>query len=83
MIKKLSIIVPVFNEEKNISKFLNRLYLVLKKINLDYDNIFVLDPSSDDSEKIIKSEITNNSKIKLIVFFKKIWSTVCNNGRDT
>ena len=32
MIKKLSIIVPVFNEANNISKFLNRLYLVLKKL---------------------------------------------------
>ena len=71
MIKKLSIIVPVFNEANNISKFLNRLYLVLKKINSDYEIIFVLDPSSDDSEKIIKSEITNNSKIKLIVFSRR------------
>ena len=51
MIKKLSIIVPVFNEANNISKFLNRLYLVLKKINLDYEIIFVLDPSSDNTEK--------------------------------
>ncbi len=71
MIKKLSIIVPVFNEANNISKFLNRLYLVLKKINLDYEIIFVLDPSSDDSEKIIKSEIKTNSKIKLIVFSRR------------
>jgi len=63
--------VPVFNEANNISKFLNRLYLVLKKINLDYEIIFVLDPSSDDSEKIIKSEIINNSKIKLIVFSRR------------
>ena len=71
MMKKLSIIVPVFNEANNISKFLNNLYLVLKKINLDYEIIFVLDPSSDDSEKIIKSEIINNSKIKLIVFSRR------------
>ena len=53
---------PVFNEANNISKFLNRLYLVLKKINLDYEIIFVLDPSSDDSEKIIKSEIKTIQK---------------------
>ena len=42
-----------------------------KKINSDYEIIFVLDPSSDDSEKIIKSEIESNSKIKLIVFSRR------------
>ena len=71
MLKKLSIIVPVFNEAKNITNFLSRLCLVLKKINSDYEIIFVLDPSSDDSEKIIKSEIESNSKIKLIVFSRR------------
>ena len=45
MEKKLSVVVPVFNEEKNIEVFLNRLLKTLSKINLDYEIIFILDPS--------------------------------------
>ena len=40
----ISVIVPVYNEEQNIKKFLERLIPVLKKINKDYEIIFVLDP---------------------------------------
>ena len=44
MINKLSIIVPVYNEEKNITEFLNRLLATLKKINVDYEIIFFTRP---------------------------------------
>ena len=40
MTLKLSIVVPVYNEEKNINEFLNRLVLTLDKINEDYEVIF-------------------------------------------
>ena len=43
MFKKLSIIVPVYNEEKNVDNFLERTTNIVKKINLDYEIIFVLD----------------------------------------
>ena len=49
--KKISIVTPVYNEESNIKSFLDRLLLTLKKINTDYEIIFFLDPSSDNTEK--------------------------------
>ena len=68
---KLSIVVPVFNEEKNIKMFLNRLIPTLKKITENYEIIFALDPSNDDTEKIILDQIKLNNKIKLIVFSRR------------
>ena len=71
MINKLSIIVPVYNEEKNIPEFLNRLLATLKKINIDYEIIFLLDPSTDNTEELIINETKKNNKIKLIVFSRR------------
>ena len=66
MIKKISIVTPVYNEESNIENFLNRLILILKKIDTDYEIVFVLDPSTDDTEKALLKFIKNDRKIKLI-----------------
>ncbi len=71
MTTKLSILVPVYNEEKNIKNFLSRVISVLKKIGTDYEIIFLMDPSTDDTEKIIINETKQNDKIKLIVFSRR------------
>lgn len=62
----LSVIVPIYNESENITNFLKRLIPVLEKINTKYEVIFVLDPSTDDSEEIILNRLKDNSDIKLI-----------------
>lgn len=61
----LSIVVPVYNEEKNILSFLERIIKILSKFN-NYEIIFCLDPSSDNTESIIKNAINYNNNIKLI-----------------
>ena len=61
----LSVIVPVYNECENINSFLERLIPVIERINIKYEVIFVLDPSSDNSEEIILENIKNNINIKL------------------
>ena len=71
MINKISIIVPVYNEESNIRSFLSRLVTTLNKIKSSYEILFILDPSSDETEKKIIEEIKNNNKIKLIVFSRR------------
>ena len=71
MEKKISVIVPVYNEEKNIEPFLNRTKNVLEKMDQDYEIIFVLDPSSDDSENVIAKNLKLNKKIKLIVLSRR------------
>mgnify|MGYP001315311104 FL=1 len=67
----LSIIVPVYNESENINPFTDRVLLVLNKINVKYEIIFVLDPSEDDTENKILELIKKNPNIKLIKFSRR------------
>lgn len=62
----LSIVIPVYKEERNILPFLNRLIPVLDKITDNSEIIFVLDPSPDQTERIIMDSSRLNSNIKLI-----------------
>ena len=71
MLKKISIVVPVFNEEKNIKTFLKRIIETISKIELDYEIIFVLDPSDDNTENEIVESISKNKNIKLIVLSRR------------
>ena len=56
---EISIVVPVRNEEENIKPFLQKAENVMDKIGKAYEIIFALDPSSDNTEKIILGEIVN------------------------
>lgn len=67
----LSIIVPVYKEEKNIQPFLKRAQAALVKLDLTYEIIFCLDPSPDRTEEVIRQEINQNPAIKLIVFSRR------------
>ena len=67
----LSVVVPVFKEEANINPFLERLIPVLDEINLEYEVIFSMDPSSDGTEKIIIAHLEQNSRIKLLKFSRR------------
>ena len=67
----LSAVVPIFNESENIKIFLDRLLPILEKIKSEYEVIFVLDPSEDNSEQIIINIIKENPKIKLIKFSRR------------
>jgi polyisoprenyl-phosphate glycosyltransferase len=62
----LSIIIPVFNEEKNINPLLDRLLPVVKPY--DCEIIFVSDGSKDKTEEEIVKNAKKNKAIKLISF---------------
>ena len=64
----LSVVIPVFNEEKNIDPFFKRLLPIIQKYN--YEIIFVDDGSNDDTSKEIKIQAKNNNCIKLITFLR-------------
>ena len=68
---KISVVVPVYNEEKNIKTFLERTVATINKIKIDYEILFIADPCEDRTEKIIKEHIAENSKIKLIVLSRR------------
>jgi hypothetical protein len=46
---ELSVVIPVFNEEENITVLHSRLTAVLEDTHIDYEVIFVDDGSNDDS----------------------------------
>ena len=68
---QLSIIVPVYKEEKNIPEFLRRLQPVLAAVTTDYELIFALDPSPDRSEQVILEHRAADERIKLLKFSRR------------
>ena len=70
--KKLSFIIPVFNEANNIPIFLSSLKKIMLKCIYEYEVIFCLDPSSDNSEKIILRSREKDHRIKLITFSRRV-----------
>ena len=68
---KISVIVPVYKEAKNIDPFLNRIEPILEKISPCYEILFCLDPSPDNTEAVVAHAIERNPRIKLIVFSRR------------
>ena len=66
MLKSISIVIPVFNEQKNIINVYKNLIKALKITNtINYEIIFVEDGSVDNSLQIIKKIKNKNKKIKV------------------
>ncbi len=64
----LSIIVPVYNEEKVLNLFHQKLIDVLQSLNITYEIIYVNDGSSDHTEAIILALKSQQSEIAYIKF---------------
>ena len=67
----ISIVTPIYNEEKNITPFLDRIVPVLEKMQIKYEIIFVMDVSEDDTERVVLNHIEKNNNIKLIVMSRR------------
>jgi polyisoprenyl-phosphate glycosyltransferase len=68
---ELSVVVPVYKEERNIQPFLQRMEAALKCLGKTYEIVFCLDPSPDRTEDVIMQEIDRNPNIKLLVFSRR------------
>lgn len=66
----LSVVVPVYKEERSIRPFLHRVEPVLERLG-SYEIIFCLDPSSDRTEEVIRNEAERNPRIGLLVFSRR------------
>lgn len=71
----LSIIIPMFNEEKNISLLYNSLKRVLNKLKKSYEIIFVDDGSIDNSFNILEKIQKKDKTIHIIKFRKNFGQT--------
>jgi polyisoprenyl-phosphate glycosyltransferase len=64
--KKISILIPCFNEALNINKIISEIDLIFKSLNYKFEIIFIDDGSSDNSVEIIKFESNQNLFVKFI-----------------
>ena len=62
----LSVIVPVFNEERGITALLTRLVPVLEATRAEFEIIFVDDGSSDETLAVLRSTHERDPRVKAI-----------------
>ena len=67
----LSIVVPVYKEEKNVPEFLRRLRAILASVTENYEIIFSLDPSPDRTEEVILEHRAADPRVKLLRFSRR------------
>lgn len=65
---KISIVVPIFNEEGNIDILYTKLRETLLKIDKNYEIVFVNDGSIDNSYTLLKKIAKKEKKVKIISF---------------
>lgn len=76
---KISYVIPVYNEEKELGEFYNLLMNTINAVNYDYEIIFVDDGSNDKSPEILK-DLSSNPKVKVVTLsrnFGQQSSLVC------
>ncbi|RUM42456.1 MAG: glycosyltransferase [Desulfurobacterium sp.] len=74
-VKKISIVIPVYNEEENVPILYDKLREVLEKIPYDYEIIFVDDGSIDRTREIVEKIASKDKKVKVIEFARNFGQT--------
>lgn len=67
MSKKISIITPTFNEEKNIEKLCSEISKEMSKLDYDYEHIVIDNHSNDGTISILKKIAAKDNKVKVII----------------
>jgi len=77
----LSIVIPVFNEEKNLKPLYKKIKAVIDKSLTrtvpaqEYEIIFINDGSADKSEKILKEIAKKDKKVRVVSFVRNFGQT--------
>lgn len=69
---RLSVVVPVYNEEDNIGPLVERLTAILDDLVGDHEIIFALDPCTDATEERILALHERDPRVKLITFARRV-----------
>ena len=67
----LSVVVPVYNEEQTLPRFLATIRPVLSAVTEDYEVIFIADPCTDNTVELIRAEHERDPRIKLLLFSRR------------
>lgn len=66
---KISIVVPVYNEEKNLPELYERIEAAMLPLGYSWDVTFVDDGSRDNSLQVLNSlQAANSEKVRVVVF---------------
>ena len=71
----ISVVVPVYNEEKNLPVLIPQIAQVLESLGESYEMIFVDDGSTDESRKVLKEMISQYPQIHILGFKKNCGET--------
>jgi glycosyltransferase involved in cell wall biosynthesis len=67
---KLSVVIPLLNEEESLNPLANEIRKAVKPLNINYEVIFVDDGSNDGSLKVIKDICKQDKRFRYISFRK-------------
>lgn len=71
MMKKISIVIPVYNEEGNVEHITEEIKKVFSLMqNYTYEIIFVNDGSRDETQFVLEQMVSRHSEVKYIEFSK-------------
>ena len=66
----ISVVIPLYNEEKSLAELHNRIILSLQSLSSNYELIFVDDGSTDNSFSVIRDLHKKDDRVKAIRFRK-------------
>jgi undecaprenyl-phosphate 4-deoxy-4-formamido-L-arabinose transferase len=66
MKKKISFIIPCYNEEKNIDLISESIHLVMSKLNYFYEIIFINDGSRDRTFDVLHEKTLHRLPLQLV-----------------
>ena len=72
---QLSIIIPIFNEEKNIPDLLDQLFEVLPTVGIPFEIIAVNDGSRDGSLVCLREHAKRHTEVKIVAFRRNYGQT--------
>lgn len=67
----LSVVVPVYNEEDNVTQLYVRLSRALDDTALDWELIFSVDPCTDRTEELIMQLCAEDQRVKMLRFSRR------------
>ena len=67
----LSIVIPAYNEEANVERVVERLRGVLEGLQMEWEIIFCVDPSTDRTEELILAERERDDRVKMLRFSRR------------
>lgn len=73
--EKITVVVPIFNDEENVKPFINKIKSVLS--NFDYEIIFCLDPSEDNTESKLLEYWNIDKRFKILKFSRRYGQSLC------